>query len=108
MTSTRAPANVARCGTELAPQLGPGPDVEGGERLVEQQQPGLGDERAGQGDALLLTTGERAGLALGDGQPRPTRSSHSPARRRASAARIPRLRSPNATFSSTLRCGNSR
>ena len=43
----------------------PGAGVEGGERFVEQQQPGLGGERAGQGDALGLAAGERPGLGAG-------------------------------------------
>ncbi len=38
--------------------------VEGAERLVEQQGRGPVDERAGQRDALLLAAGELAGLAL--------------------------------------------
>ena len=32
--------------------------VEGGERLVHQQQPGAGEQRAAEGDALLLAAGE--------------------------------------------------
>ncbi len=40
--------------------------IEGAERLVEQQQRGLVHQGAGQGDPLLLSAGELAGLALGE------------------------------------------
>ena len=38
-------------------------EVEGAERLVEEQHPGPVDERAGEGDALALAAGQLAGLA---------------------------------------------
>ena len=108
MTSTRAPANVREVRAQVASQLGAGADVERGERLVEQQEPGLGHERACQRDALLLPARQRRRLRVGAvvaaRRVRATRV----ARRRASARLVPRLRSPNATFSSTVRCGNSR
>ena len=46
----------------LAAQL----EVEGAERLVEQQHLGVVDQRAGDGDALLLAAGELVRLALGE------------------------------------------
>ena len=42
--------------------------VEGAERLVEQQDAGLGGERAGEGHALALPAGELVGVALGEGR----------------------------------------
>ena len=39
--------------------------VEIGQRLVEQQELGLHDERPGQREALLLAAGQLGGLALG-------------------------------------------
>ena len=89
-----------RGGAELAPDLDAGAGVERGERLVEQQQPRLGRERAGERDALGLTAGELAGLRVGVGRrARPARASRRP-RARASRLATPRLRRPNATFSS--------
>jgi hypothetical protein len=38
-----------------------------GHRLVEQQQPGAGHERARQLEQLALTAGERAGILLRQG-----------------------------------------
>jgi hypothetical protein len=53
---------------EVPAQLGAHPHaragVERGEGLVQQQQPGLGGEGAGKGDALRLPPGEGAGLGL--------------------------------------------
>ena len=46
----------------LAAQL----EVEGAERLVEEQHLGVVDQRAGDGDALLLAAGELVRLALGE------------------------------------------
>ena len=51
------PANQ---GPELAPGPLPEPRVEVGERLVEEEHPGLGGERPGQRHPLLLPSGERA------------------------------------------------
>jgi hypothetical protein len=45
---------------ELRQQPGAQPTVEGGERLVEEQEPGLGGERPGQRDPLLLAAREAA------------------------------------------------
>ena len=41
-------------------------EVEGAERLVEQQHLGPVDEGPGQGDALALTAGELVGLAVAE------------------------------------------
>ena len=50
--------------------------VDRGERLVHQQQPGLGDERAGQADALPHAAGELARVGLLEaGRARPSRCS---------------------------------
>ena len=38
--------------------------VEGRQRLIHQQQPGIGEQGPAQGDALLLAAGERPGPAL--------------------------------------------
>ena len=66
---------------ELAAQLPAGLEagagVEGGQGLVEQQQPGLGGQRPGQGDPLGLAAGQLLRLAGPRSSPRPTRSSHS-------------------------------
>ena len=51
---------------QLPAELGAELLVERRERLVEQEQVGLEDERAGQGDALLLTTGELPRRAVGE------------------------------------------
>ena len=67
-------------------------DVEGGQRLVEQQQPRVGGERPGHGDPLGLAAGELAGPASGEARaarPRPAsgrRRSCAVARGRTAAA----------------------
>ena len=48
----------------------PGLGVDGGKRLVHEQQHGIASERAGDGYALLQPTGELPGIAVGGaGQP---------------------------------------
>ena len=42
------------------------PGVDGGGRVVEQQQPGVGDQRPGEGDPLPLAAGEREPLLADD------------------------------------------
>ena len=93
---------------QLAPDLGARADVERGERLVEEEQAGVHRQRAGERDPLGLPAGELLGLRRDPG-PR-ARSAPATRRRptRASGARMPRLRSPKATFSRAVRCGNSR
>ena len=51
----------AQVGGEPFAQAG----VEGGERLVEQQQPGLDGQRPGQRDPLPLAAGEGGGQPVG-------------------------------------------
>ena len=69
-------------------------EVEGAERLVEQQHLGLVDEGPGQGDPLPLAAGElRAGAGRRSRASR-TRSSASRARRVRSARPTPLTRSP--------------
>src|SRR5262252_3897597 len=50
---------------DLEPHLGPQIGIEVRQRFVEQEDIGLGRERAGERDALLLATGELGGIALG-------------------------------------------
>ena len=93
---------------QLALHLGAGLHVERRERLVEQQRRRLAGQRAGERDALRLAAGELPRMAPGElGQRRAARatSRQPPAPR---AAVTPRERSPNATLSTTRRCGNSR
>ncbi len=57
-------------------------EVEGAERLVEQQGPGEVHQRPGEGDALLLATGELGRAALGEvAQPHHAEELVDPARR---------------------------
>ena len=81
-------------------------EVEGAERLVEEQHLGPTDQRPGQGNALPLAAGELGGLA----RPRPPELDHvqglrGPSRR--SVFGTPLTRSPYSTFSATVMCGNS-
>ena len=82
-------------------------DVERRERLVEQQQAGLDDERASERDALRLAAREiRAGARRRGSPDRAARAARMRVRARPAWAR-PRARSGNATFSVADRCGNS-
>jgi hypothetical protein len=57
---------------EFGPNLDAGARVEGGKRLVEEQEAGVRRERAGEGDTLGLATRQGAGLGvglLGEGEP---------------------------------------
>ena len=40
--------------------------VESGERFVQQEDIGLNDDRAGEGDPLLLTAGQLSGVSVSD------------------------------------------
>jgi hypothetical protein len=51
---------------ELGADLDAGAGVEGREGLVEEQEAGIGGERAGQGDTLRLAAREGAGLGVGE------------------------------------------
>ncbi|GAA3114676.1 hypothetical protein GCM10020254_71480 [Streptomyces goshikiensis] len=59
-------AELGEVDAQGVPHTGPGGLVEGGEGLVQEQQPGPGGEGAGQGDALGLASGELGGLAVGE------------------------------------------
>ncbi len=87
--------------THVTAQFGARPDVEGGQRLVEQQEARFGDHRSGERDALLLPAGERPRLRAGavpPGRREPTtrRRGDGPRRggRRGCAPRTPRSRAP--------------
>ena len=100
MTSTVLPVEAIEVLPQLGPHLHRGAGVQGGERLVEQQQLGAGGESADQRDPLGLPAGQRPGPArrLG-GQPdrlQPARG----LRPGDAAGPSPRARRPNATFSS--------
>ena len=79
---------------QVAADVAAGAGVERGERLVEQEQAGLGGQRPGQRDPLGLTARQRARGGGRRGRPRPTRSSQAAAVARASALR--RRRGPAA------------
>ena len=82
-------------------------EVEGAERLVEEEHAGPVDEGAGQRDALALPTGELRGPAGAEaGEPHVSSDSL----RAAPALRLRPIfltRRPYSTFSRTLMCGNS-
>ena len=80
--------------------------VEGAERLVEQQDAWLVDDRPGEGDALLLATRELsrlAALVAAEPHGRERLRGALPALRLVDAL----TRSPYATLSPTLMCGKS-
>ena len=83
------------------------PDVEGGERLVEQQQPRA--RRPAPGRSRPAGPGRRTAApgAGRRGRRRRAGSARRRAARSASRRRRPRLRGPNATLSRAVRCGNS-
>ena len=58
VTSSVQPAEVAQVPAQLGADVQPGAGVERGERLVEQQQPRVGGQGAGQGDPLRLPAGQ--------------------------------------------------
>ncbi len=89
-----------RCsGAQFELHLGPQLGVEGGHRLVQQQQVRLVDEGAGQGHALLLAAGEllRAALAHVGELEHLQGGVHAAGHLRRGRTR--RLRRPKATFS---------
>jgi hypothetical protein len=51
---------------ELGPDVDPGAGVERGHRLVEQEQPRVAGQRAGEGDALRLAARELGGTSVGE------------------------------------------
>ena len=91
---------------ELAAHAHAKEGVQGRERLVEEEHRGIGDERAGERDALLLSAGELRGHALHvpfhmDEAELPSAASWR------SGFGTPRIRRLNATLSRQFRCGNS-
>ena len=82
-------------------------EVEGAERLVEEQHPRPIDERARERDPLALPARQLAGLApVEPVEPdHPERLGDAP--RRAPRFGTFRTTSPYATFSPTVMCGNS-
>ena len=63
---------VGQVPLELSLDVEAGARVEGRKRFVEEQQPRLAGQRAGQGHPLRLPAGQQAGLAVGEvGQPEP-------------------------------------
>ena len=85
---------VRENGCQLLAQRLAQPRVQGGERLIEEEESGIGGEGAAKGDALALPARDLVG---------PTITS---ATRRSTSARG-RPRSPNPILAATLRCGNN-
>ena len=82
--------------------------VERAERLVAQAAPrGSITMRAGQRDALLLAAGELAGRRSSSPVSSTWRQRLRLRGARSRCLRHPRMRRPKATFSATVRCGNS-
>ena len=78
--------------------------IEIGERLIQKQDNGLDDQRARQGDALLLAARELLGQPVGEvGKTNPAQCRVDPACDLDLA--IFRISSPNAPFSATVMCG---
>ena len=102
MVPTRA-LDLAQLDLHLLAQLG----VEIGERLVEQQDARLDDQRAGQRDALLLAARHAPRKAVGEGGEADQRQASRLTRASRSALATPRISRPNATFSAAVMCGNS-
>ncbi len=78
--------------------------VEGGERFVQEQNPGPDGQRAGDGDALLLAAGGSRGWRSAYAA-MPTSSRTSVTRPGISAFGVRWALRPKATLSLTLRCG---
>ena len=86
---------------ELPPDLQLGPGVKGGQRLVEQEQPGVGGQRPGERHPLRLPAAERSRFGARRSSPGPSSPASAWAALRASCLPVPRERRPNATFSTT-------
>ena len=71
------PSNESRCSRRSRRTSPTGPDVERGERLVEQQHARVGGQRPSQRDPLGLPAGQVAGPVRERDSDSPTRASHS-------------------------------
>ena len=80
--------------------------IERRERLVEQQDVGIGGQGPGEADALLLPATELMRAVACPSRTSPTSSSVSLALRRRAALSTPRTSRPNATLSVSVRCGS--
>ena len=94
--------------TQLAAHLDPVAGIECSQRFVEQQELRLGSERPRQRNPLRLTTGQLVGSRPFDAVAAHLCAASAGPPRCAADLSTPRARSPNATFSSTDMCGNSR
>ena len=90
---------------QFAAQVLGGEDIEGGERLVHEEDFGLDDEGAGKADALLHAAGEFLGIG-GLEAIETDGVEHAQARLRRSMAPTPRALSGASTFSRTVSQGN--
>ena len=83
--------------------------VDRAERLVHQQHRRVGGQRAGDADALPLAAGELARVAVAGTRAGRGRRASAARRRapRSAALSQPSRRGTVATFSATVRCGNS-
>ena len=100
-------ADVALQALELDLHLLAQLEVEGAERLVEQQHLGLDDQGPGQRDALALAAGQLGRLAVAVAVEPDLRQRLVGQLAALGLRETPRTRSPYATLSRTFMCGNS-
>ena len=81
--------------------------VEGGQRLVEQQHRRMRDQRARDGDALLLAARELVRIALAEAREPHIGERFGDFRARSARAAVFAILSGKATLPSTVMCGNS-
>ena len=107
VTYRRDAAEGAEQIAQLAADHPPGLEIERGQRLVQQQQPGIEHQRAGQRGALLLSAGERVRPTRAElRNPRPPeRFGHA---RRDLTARRPRRLEPEADVLPNREMGEER
>ena len=102
------PVELGQVRSQLGLDVEPGAGVERGQRFVEQQQLGRRRPALGPGDPLGLAAGQRGRFPVGQSvQAQAVAASQGPP---SAPDRVPcpLARGENATFSSTLRCGNNR
>ena len=92
---------------QLAAHAQPQELVERRQRLVEEEHAGIGDQRAGERDALLLAAGKLRRHAVGEGVMWTQLQHLVDAAAQRSSLPSPRIFRLKATLSRTLRCGNS-